>query len=237
MNLKTKTLFISLISVGIINAQTLRYAQTLQKDLINAILEENVEKVRDLIKEGARVNAKRGTQPIIAATKMGIIATTTKNDSKMATITKELLRNKANPSVQDMFGMTPLMWTAKNGANRILKVLLGNKEARATINMQDRNGDTALIQATKATTLPRKYLATARALLKKGANSNVKNKKGKSALFYAEESGNTRMVRLLHRHGAKRPVSKPRLQQKPIGKYTRPPMTTMPVLHPRYEIK
>ncbi len=214
-DLNTKTLFISLISVGIIGAPTPHEARILRHNLVNAILGEKVEEVGNLIKEGAPVNVTLGTKPIIAATQMATIpttATTGKDDRKMAQITRILLRNEANPAVKDASGMTPLMWAARNGANRILRELLRNKKAQATINMEDRNGDTALIWAAKATILPKKYLATARALLKKKANPDIKNKKGESAFFYAKESGNTKMVELLRRYMPKRP-----------------PMTIMPV--------
>ena len=128
--------------------------------------------------------------------------------------------------------MTPLMWAVKNDALRVLNVLLGNKKAQTTINMRDKQGNTALILATMATTATEKRrLEMARKLLEKGAKPNIWNTSRKNAFFYAEQAGDTKMTNLLLHY------MPPRLQQKPIRKYPRPPMTTMPIPSPRYETK
>jgi len=252
-DLKTKTLFISLISVSIINAQTL------QQKLLAAIKTKDIREVRDLIKNGAQVNVqKRQQQPIMVAAEVQTVGIK-EDDQTMANIIKKLLRKKANPAVRGRFGWTPLMAAANTGSSRVLKTLLKNKEALATIDMQDIQGNTALIIATKRTEissgirptdlhagLKKSYLAVVKSLLKNGANPNIKNAKRKTALFYAEKTGDTKMIDLLRNSMAKEPTKEPIVKPakkpmvrpiKPRQPYTGPPYTSMPVLPRRHILK
>jgi len=242
-DLKVKTLFLFLISVSIINALTLQpksFSKVIQRQqqqlaLRNAIKEGNVKRVRDLIEKGAQVNVKKETPPLIFAAS---IATTEDDDKIMAKITKELLRKNANPAVKDRFDRTPLIWAAKNGAYKVLKALLGTKEGKATIDMQDNEGNTALIQATIVKTTDKRHLEIAKKLLKKGAKPNIMNYRKKTALFYAEQAGNTEMINLLRSYMPKTVlIRKPRFIKRPKTQPRRrlsgPPMTIMPKTQPR----
>jgi len=218
-NFKTKTLFIFLILIGIINAQPS------PESLYIAIQEENIRKVIDLTNEGVLDDIKR-TSPLIFTAKLG----NTKNDHIMAEITKILLVNKENPATRDRLSRTPLIWAAKNGAYEVLKMLLETKKGKATIDMQDKKGNTALIQTTIAEITDKKRLKMAKELLKKGANPNIINTKGKIALFYAKQAGNTAIINLLRSYtiSIRKPiVKKPPMKRPAIMPV--PPMTVMPV--------
>ena len=114
-------------------------------------------------------------------------------------ISAQALYSRANLALQHRSDMTPLMSAAKNGNLKELRKLLRNKKELATIDMQDRNGNTALIQAAMVVAPDRSevYIKVARALLKKDANPNIRNRQGKTAFFYAEKSNNTKMMDLL----------------------------------------
>ena len=196
MNLKTKTLFIFLISVGIINAKTLH------QKLVSAIKGENIEEVRNLIKKYAQAGVKKGTPQLILAARTATI----ENDIKMAEITTILLDNNQNPVVQDGLRMTPLMWAAKKGAIEVLKVLLGTERGKATIELKDEEGNTALILATMGSDTDKRHLAVAKTLLQNKARPNIMNNEGKTALSYATQADNRGMIHLLHRYRASPPV-------------------------------
>ncbi|MCH2037222.1 MAG: ankyrin repeat domain-containing protein [Rickettsiales bacterium] len=57
-----------------------------------------------------------------------------------------LLRNGANPDIQDTYKVTPLMMAAFEGDTETISVL---KEYNARANLQDRDGETALMVATE----------------------------------------------------------------------------------------
>ena len=198
-DLKTRTLtgalFLSLISVSIVSAQKINQQPFLRK-VAEAKKKMPLKKI-----------------PLIYAAKK---AKTKADDSKMATTTRILLRKGANPTAQDESGMTALMWAAKNGANNVLITLLENPKARATINVQDNQSNTALIYATVGAVAGKSddYVIVIRDLLEKGANPNINNTQGKAALVYAAtadihkkigrypQAGNIKIVDLLLRHNA-----------------------------------
>lgn len=199
-DLKTGILFISLTLTGIIGAQSL-------KDLPRAIKEGDTKRVRDLVwREGGGSYTRRsekefqrkneGSSLLILAAKS---AKTRDLDDKMAEITYLILGFGLNPKSQDKKGKTALMWAAKNKAISVLKRLSEGVVGIDTLDMQDEKGNTALIYATRAAGTSESYdsLEAAKELLMSGANPEIKNKKGKTARFYAEKVGNTRMVYLL----------------------------------------
>jgi len=210
-DLRTSLLFISLVSAGIIGAQELK------QSLLSAIREGKVKEVRNLVKKGAQVDVKRGAKPLVVASRVA----KEDNDQKMAKITKELLRKGANPATRGIGGRTPLLWAANNGAYKVLKELLRTEEGKATINMKGRGGNTALILATTAKVTPKKRLEMVKKLLNKKADPNIKNRKGKTALFYARQEDDTEVINLLLKHMENESIREP---IKP-----RPPMTTLPV--------
>ncbi len=151
----TRTLFLSLISVGIIRVS--------QQPTVLELTKRMSDKMRI---------RHQGIPLILTARR----AKTKADDRKMATTTRSLLGRGENPAAQDESGMTALMWAAKNGAINVLKALLENPKALATINMKDKEGKAALAYA---------------------AAANVHKKIG-----WYPKAGNVKIVELLLRHNA-----------------------------------
>jgi len=82
---------------------------------------------------------------------------------------------------------------AENDAAKVKELL----DAGTDINLQDTNGWTALMRATRAG-----YVKIAKLLLDYGADPNTRNKYGRTALVYACYDGHTETARLLLGYGA-----------------------------------
>jgi hypothetical protein len=76
--------------------------------------------------------------------------------------------------------MTPLMTAAFYGRPKLMKIFIGNG---AKLNCTNEHGDTALIMTARL-----HYSSLARLLVKAGANKNIHNKEGKTALEEAQGS-------------------------------------------------
>jgi ankyrin repeat protein len=120
-----------------------------------------------------------------------------------------LLKAGANPDTKDNYGETALMKASYNGHKEIVKLLL---KAGADVNLQATRGDTALMNASKRPRRPthpcvvRTHARERRdggmrgkrreghkdiveLLLKAGANVDIQNNKGYTALMWASLSG------------------------------------------------
>lgn len=232
---KSGILFIFLTLTGIARTQPL-------EDLPQAIRKGDVKEVRALLREGdqdyliraaeAFRRSRRGAPLLILAAKL---VKAKADDSKMAKITKELLRYETDPTVKDRSGMTPLMWAAKNNAYKVLKALLRNKKAQDTINTQDRIGNTALIYATMiaGADASDNSVKAVETLLKKDANPNIRNIRGKTAFFYAEQASNTRIKDLLLRYRKKWPMpTRPRTRRPRPRRWRQKPITKSITVRP-----
>ena len=106
----------------------------LNKLLINCIIDDNnVERVKLLLKHGANVNTNDLSRktPLMWACYKGNIK-----------LIKILLKCGANPNFEDEMGRTALMITSYNHTLRLPIILLIN--AGADINIKDEDGKTAL---------------------------------------------------------------------------------------------
>lgn len=113
-------------------------------------------------------------------------------------LTEKLLAKGANPNQADNGGATPLT-EACIGANvkpTIVKMLL---DKSANPNLQENlSGAHSLIWiASNKDISSTKRLEVAKMLLEKGADKSLKDKKGKTALDWAKQSGNKDAVELL----------------------------------------
>lgn len=144
---------------------------TLQS-LIDAINEDNVGVVRDLLDRGVDINALdgNGSSPLVTAV----------NKCSFA-IMKMLLAKGANLEFKTKKGATALMesmgiksQSGCSNADRIIQTLL---EAGANVNAKDKDGQTALMRC------PGKLAI--KALLDKGAEINAKDNNGLTALMVA----------------------------------------------------
>jgi len=190
-DLKTKALFLSLISASIFGAEDL------DRDLRLAISSANVHEVRPLIEKGANVNArfkKNQETPLIFTARLDKLY-----DQGLAKITSELLSKEADSVAQDRWGMTALMWAARNDLTGVLRTLLKNRQVKKTIDMQDEAGNTALIHAVRDSgdVAPYDFVEIVKTLLLNGANPNIENKLKKTALVYATYNNQLFIIGLL----------------------------------------
>ena len=188
-------------------------------NLILAAEEGNIDKVNQLLREGANVNAvdKWGSTALIDAAFSGntdiakalikaganVNAKNKGSDTPLliailngnTDIVKALIKAGANVNVADNIGWTPLLYAAQHGHTDIVKALI---KAGANVNVADTNiGNTALL-----------YVALfgrtdiAKILIKAGANVNAANIFGSTALLYAAQHGHTDIVKALIKAGA-----------------------------------
>jgi ankyrin repeat protein len=107
---------------------------------------------------------------------------------------KQLLRDKANASLADSRGVTPLMYAAQVGSVEAMRLLV---EQGADVNAQNDYGSTALMWSVSE---PSKV----RLLLDHGARVNIAAKSGRTPLISAAfTSPSSEVVRLLMAKGAK----------------------------------
>ena len=107
-----------------------------------------------------------------------------------------LLKNGADPNIQNKSGETALMVVVSQGKLPIVDLLLKNG---ANPDIQNKDGNTALMMAVSQGKLPIVDL-----LLKNGANPDIQNKDGNTALMYVRGFGQTenQIIELLLEHGA-----------------------------------
>jgi len=196
-NLRIRALFFSFISAGTIGASEVFPTFTgdqgdqenLNTALNDAIVEGRAREAEDLIKREANVNAitKRNKQtPLILVARQG-----KRFDKQLALIIKTLLDYRAEPKAQDVWGMTALMWAARNGLTNVLEALLQDRQVIQTINERDKQeGNTALIHAVRDSggIRPYDFAKVVITLLLNGADPNIQNNLGKTALDYATAS-------------------------------------------------
>lgn len=110
---------------------------------------------------------------------------------------KKLLEKGANPDLADSDGALPIseviIYSRPN--MEIFKMLL---EKTKDVNQSEQDGTTLLMHAANNTQMPRENLQEIiKALLERGANKNLKNQKGKTALAIAQEKQNKEAIELL----------------------------------------
>jgi ankyrin repeat protein len=164
------------------------------------------EVVKLLLDKGADVNiikTDEGTTALMAASSGGY-----------AEVVKLLLDKGANVNIKTKEGITALMEASSGGYAEVVKLLL---DKGADVNIKTDEGITALMEASsggyskkeifgKAQTAAseRGCIEVIKLLLAKGANINVKNSKGETALVIAKDKGKTEIVGMLERAGAKK---------------------------------
>ena len=97
---------------------------------------------------------------------------------------QRLLELGADIDVRNYKGKTGLHYAAKAGFLKVINLLIEN---RATVDATDNDGETPLFEAIRSTIKDsEKQRAALEALLVKGANPNVKNRKGETPLQIAK---------------------------------------------------
>ena len=106
-----------------------------------------------------------------------------------------LLEHGADPNVEPIIGLTPLMLATQNGKNKTAKLLL---EHGADPNVKTIEGNTSLIIATQ-----KDQYETAKLLLEHGANiDDHENLSGNVPLHFAVSFRHMRILKLLIENGA-----------------------------------
>jgi hypothetical protein len=154
--------------------------------LIRAAREGNVQRVKELIGDGADVNIRDIN---------GQTALTDAASNGHTDCVKALIAAQANLSAKDNnLGENALMWAASNGHAEIVKALI---TAHADVNLKDSLGKTALILAAEEG-----HADVVRTLVRAGSNLNAKDKEGNTALVNAAAQGKTATVKALISAGA-----------------------------------
>lgn len=162
--------------------------------------------IKMLMDKGADVNLadKNGITPLMAASELGFA-------------TSLLLERKAKVNVADKHGRTALMYAM---GNRGLGVAMDLVKAGADINAQNAGGQTAVMlaianaqddpihlihddQVKKARESKERYLELIQFLIDHGANLNVKDKSGNTALSIALSRNRPDAAAILRKAGAK----------------------------------
>jgi len=167
--------------------------------------------IKALLQKGANLDIKNrnGNTPLIEAAKY--------TDTEIIKLLIDAGANTNNINIQNNNGDTALMYASHNNNPEIVKMLLDND---ANPNIQDQDGNTALIWAAKHTYIDivfvkggnpdiqkektafnlaaiRNNTKIVQMLLDKGANPDIQNIKGKTALIKAAKYNNIEIVQIL----------------------------------------
>ncbi len=175
-------------------------------DLVESVLNNDLEGVKESIKNGADVNTylvKSKSFPIIEASKIGDID-----------IVKELVENGANVNVEDdREGVSALMYASKNGHLEVVKYLIMNGSAMYAISNKSTSFSLATENGHNDIAMYIKDISTFIDSAKNGDYNQVKKfiEKGipvdalvdfDTALAVASENGHIKIVKYLIDNGA-----------------------------------
>jgi len=159
----------------------------LDRALIEAAFANDVAAAERLIRRGADVNTKDGTQQsayLIATSEVG-------DDPRLLELT---LANGAEVDDKDSYNGTGLIRAAERGHPLIVRRLLDAGIDRDHVN---RLGWTALHEAVVLGDGGRAHVATVRALVRGAVDTGVPDGDGVTALEHAEQRGFDRIARIL----------------------------------------
>lgn len=150
------------------------------------------ETVRRLLNAGAEINV-RGSGAV-AALNLAI------RDSLSIETLKALIVAGADVNGADNDGETPLMAAAEKPSDEAVRLLLA-KGARSSVNAKDKKGWTALLSAA-STYQTGSMPDIVKTLIAAGANVNVANDEGETALMMAAAAGSVETTKILLAAGA-----------------------------------
>ena len=167
-------------------------------DLIYAVIEKDITKLRDLLARGAKVNVRDES----GKTALAYIRNSSENAQALE-IARALIAAGAYVNLKDSIGMTVLMDAAykygdKDG--KLLKMLLA---AGAEANAKDNYGTTVLMHAVHAATVDSALISNVKTLIRAKARVNKRNSLGQTALSIAIKSKGKELINVLKRAGAR----------------------------------
>jgi ankyrin repeat protein len=165
----------------------------IDRRLLAAAYENDVATARRLVADGADVNAKDDTQQstyLIATSEVG-------DDPRLLELT---LGAGADVDAKDSYNGTGLIRAGERGYPRIVARLL---ETGIDVDHVNRLGWTALLEAVILGEGGRPHIRTVRLLLDAGADPNIPDESGTTALAHARRRGFTAIERILHQAGAR----------------------------------
>jgi len=167
----------------IVLAATLLSACDQNTPLMQEVLNDDPQRVRELVAQGDDLNAtnRYGWTALMHAARLG-----------NADVVSLLLEQGAQIDAQDKSGWTALMRAAAKGHDAVVKILLDH---HAALNLQDEAGYTALHWAAH-----RGHIIVVKQLLDAGADSSIKNRDGWTPLMVAMQEQRQDVVTLLERY-------------------------------------
>ncbi len=179
---KSLMIAIALLAMGSIDLIARRGGQATQPAaptaLASAIDAGDLQKLKELIADGANNPDSTGNTPLILAI--------SKNKPEIATF---LLQNGADPNIKNTAGEAPLIIAAKNKNLDLVKLLITNK---ANINTKNADNMTPLATAANAGNFD-----MVKFLVENKADINTQNINGLTPLMIAANIGNLEMATLL----------------------------------------
>jgi ankyrin repeat protein len=161
--------------------------RTIDRELLDAAYENDVAAARRLIADGADVNAKDDTQQsayLIATSEVG-------DDPRLLDLTLEA---GADVDAKDSYDGTGLIRAAERGYATIVARLL---ETDIDIDHVNRLGWTALLEAVILGEGGRPHVRTVRLLVDAGADVDIPDESGTTALAHARRQGFEQIERIL----------------------------------------
>jgi len=156
------------------------FCAELVDELISASINNDTQKVKELIAKGADINEKD---------EYGNTAISYAVEAENYDCIKILIKNGADVNNRNIGGWSPLIIATKNGDADIVKILL---DSGADPNLKGGYGWTALMIAAWLG-----HKEVAQELLIKNANLQVENKWGRTALYIAELFEKKEIIELL----------------------------------------